>query len=253
MSNPLASVREKIFRAEEHLAPIKTSIEACLDKCHVISERDPDVTTFRFTLNLPTPDLRLSIMIGECLHNLRSALDHIVWQLVLVNTQTPIKENMFPVCETVDGFNRQASRQRLHGISVAAQTLIEGLQPYAAGYPVHLHPLWVVNQLNNIDKHRALVLAAVYGSNATISATHEPTGLVFGEISGIETLRDGAIITIRCADINLAKEMNMQIKTQLSVVFEETPVNGFEVNSIMCGVVKFIKDRVIPTFEPLLG
>src|SRR5260370_1702342 len=113
MGHPLDGVRAKIIRAEEHLAPIKTIIESGLDKGHVISERDPDVTTCRFTLKLPAPDLQLSIMIGECVHNLRSALDHIVWQLVLVNNQTPIKENMFPVCQTVHGFNRQVSRQRL--------------------------------------------------------------------------------------------------------------------------------------------
>ena len=81
MNHPLdRKSAAKIIRAEEHLTTIRSEIKSCLDQGNISSERDPQIDgLFHFVVICPDPDLKLSIVIGECLHNLRSALDHIVW------------------------------------------------------------------------------------------------------------------------------------------------------------------------------
>jgi hypothetical protein len=252
MNHPLDGVRQKLIRAEEHLTTIKTGIEACLENCSILSERDLDIDRrFHFTFSLPAPDLTLSVIVGECLHNLRSALDHIVWQLVLANKQTPIKENQFPICETPFGFKSQISRNRLRGVSVNAETLIENLQPYNTGKPdPQFHPLWVLNQLMNIDKHRMLTLASVRGAHLGADIMN-PEGQIIANVPTPDILRDGAHIVIAApANIIEPEKVSVQFKTQLYVTFEDAPVTDLEMNSIMSGLVKFLKEYIVPRFEP---
>jgi hypothetical protein len=255
--HPLDGVRQKLVRAEEHLAPIKAEIETCLENCSVLSERDPDVNSrFHFTLSFPAPSLRLGVIIGECLYDLRSALDHIVWQLVLRNGVTPNHENMFPICLTPDGFARSVKKNRLRGVSVPAHALIESLQPYKTpATDTHLHPLWVLNQLMNIDKHRALTLAAIRSGKNDVSFIGEDGRIIedgdrFITSKIPEILRDGTHVVIDAPDIPEPEKVSVQFKTQLFVAFEDAPVTDLEVNTIMNGVFKFVKNRLVPSFEP---
>lgn len=251
MNHPLDGVRQKTIRAEEHLATMRTDIERCLEKCSVIGKRDPDKNSlFHFVADFPAPDLSLSVIIGECLHDLRSALDHIVWQLVLRNNGSPVKENMFPICNTAAGFSGQLKRNRLHGVSVQAKAIIESLQPYQFGQQsADLHPLWVLNQLMNIDKHRTLALAAIHAADPGVDIINT-SGKVVATVTTATIVRDGADILIETTNISEPDKVNVQIKTQLFVAFEDAPVRDIEVNVIMAGVLKFIKNRVVPRFEP---
>src|SRR6266545_1165396 len=252
MNHPLDGVRQKLIRAEEHLTPIKTGLEACLEKCSMISQRHIDAGNhqFRFTVGFPKPDLALSVIIGECLHNLRSALDHIVWQLVLANNQTPVKENMFPVCDTPAGFARHVQKNRLRGVSVQAQAVIEGLQPYQGGQlNAHLHPLWVLNQLTNIDKHRTLALTTIRGDNQNIVVI-DGDGQIIGSAVPPKVLRDSTEIIIDASSVSDVEKVIVEFKTKLTVAFNDAPVTDREVNSIMHGLCKFMKNSVVPAFEP---
>jgi hypothetical protein len=252
INHPLDGIRQKLIRAEEHLTTIRADIERCLEKCSVLSERDADVNSrFHFTFSFPAPDLRLSVITGECLHDLRSALDHIVWQLVLINGKTPTKDNMFPVCLTPARFISQVKKDRLCGISFKAKTAIERLQPYYAGKPdPQFHPLWVLNQLMNIDKHRTLALATIRAAHLGADIMNSD-GQVIANVPTPDVLRDGAHIIVDApGNVSEPDKVSVQFKTQLYVAFEDAPVTDLEMNSIMPGVCKFMKDSVIPSFEP---
>src|SRR5437667_11229671 len=45
---------------------------------------------------------------------------------------------------------------RIRGIDPKAQAIIEGLQPYQTGAAWRRHPLWLLTELSNLDKHRLL-------------------------------------------------------------------------------------------------
>jgi hypothetical protein len=91
---------------------------------------------------------------GDAIHNLRSALDLLVWQLVLINSAVPGKQNAFPIYDTLLDFNSGYARQ-LCGVATSAVGTIRSLNPYEGGN----RTLWLLHQLDIIDKHRVLVPA----------------------------------------------------------------------------------------------
>jgi hypothetical protein len=47
------------------------------------------------------------VQVGEIVHNLRSALDHSIWELVILTTGRPPAlptKNQFPIFKSKDGF-----------------------------------------------------------------------------------------------------------------------------------------------------
>src|SRR6266511_2429033 len=46
-----------------------------------------EITLYATSLMGPFPTIEWGVRIGDCLHNLRSALDHVVWQLALLHLQ----------------------------------------------------------------------------------------------------------------------------------------------------------------------
>lgn len=93
------------------------------------------------------------LVIGDVLHNYRSALDAAAWKLVTLGTTpkpTDPKQVMFPIYKTTRGFHANINR-RLPGVSTAALAVVERRQPYNGwDEPAKLQTL------SNDDKHRAI-------------------------------------------------------------------------------------------------
>ncbi|MEO6924137.1 MAG: hypothetical protein ABI142_09955 [Bryocella sp.] len=100
----------------------------------------------------PTP-ARISAMIGDAIHNLRSALDHVAYQLVWVSLgRQPTGHVYFPIADDREKYEVQRSRQ-LHGARPAAIAAVDAVTPYRGGNDL----LWQLHKLNNVDKHRVLL------------------------------------------------------------------------------------------------
>jgi hypothetical protein len=115
------------------------------------------------------PPHEIGLIVGDAIHNLRSALDHLTLQLALygaigANATLTAKEEIgiqFPIVLTEDEFKQQLRRGRLRHVRNDARAAIEGAQPYKT-LPLTpgLAPLAILNRLDNADKHRTLVLGA---------------------------------------------------------------------------------------------
>jgi len=123
--------------------------------------------------DVPPPE-RLQLLAGEVLHQARSALDHLVFAMSLVNSSwkdvdVEDARTEFPIFMDASAFHKVHAKGKNKGkpvvgsgiykvrlVEPAAQAIIKGLQPYQAGNPLHL--LWILSQLENIDKHRRLSL-----------------------------------------------------------------------------------------------
>jgi hypothetical protein len=98
-------------------------------------------------------------VLGDALHNLRSSLDHLVYQLSLLTTKNP-KGTEFPIYITKASNSRdcfeQKGREKIRHVPKEAQELIEAAQPYNARHPDQPshHYLWLLHELNRLDKHR---------------------------------------------------------------------------------------------------
>jgi hypothetical protein len=109
----------------------------------------------RFQIREPPP-LRWGVMLGECVHNLRSALDHLICQLTLLDGGTINRRTQFPiVVESEERFEAVADKQ-IPGLSRMHRAMVKRAQPYRAGDRAWKHPLAVLAGLSNADKHRLI-------------------------------------------------------------------------------------------------
>jgi len=166
MSGRLYGARLKIKRAQAHLYKAECLIETFAGQAFksVTKEHDSETGEGFFVLHeLRRPDLEISLSIGDVLNNLRSALDHLAFQLVkrpvTPSAETPSDDHQiaFPICDDPNKF--EAAKWRIRGAHPAAQTLIEQLQPYPGRTsPFTFQPsnLALLRKLNDWDKHRLL-------------------------------------------------------------------------------------------------
>ena len=110
MAHPLDGVRLKLTRAEKHLDEIR-GILSLFDKgeCSFIPKENPNTgESFLFNRVTPQPDLALSGVIGDYLFCLRSALDHLVTQLIIVNGGRVNTSSMFPITSSPEVFKKES-------------------------------------------------------------------------------------------------------------------------------------------------
>lgn len=167
MVEQLEAIFDRLARAEEHLEAIKGELLAYYnsDPCTMSGKYKPDPhggpgTGEWWKVKVEPMGVRLNTLIGEFLHDLRSALDHLAWQLVLHSGGKPTDKTTFPILKDVPPTNKKGQQTLPNvagGVFQSARALIDSSQPYQLG-PRHTeHPLWILHQLWNIDKHRHVI------------------------------------------------------------------------------------------------
>ena len=135
---------------------------------------------------------------GDCLHNLRAALDHLAWELVIEAGNTPRTARpatQFPILTKRREKNGEVLPAVIHpGVSKAAEALVERLQPYNAGGDPTQHPLAVLNQLENIDKHRRITFAIAFGSMGSAYLKMKDGSAMLGGQVDVGPFDDGDIV-----------------------------------------------------------
>lgn len=159
----LSGVDAKLRRAETHTADLKEAIQRTFDPKLTTFTCDYDPKAGKHVIRVhgvPAIDPDWALIIGEILFNLRSALDHLAWQLVLFDGKKPFDKTQFPIRESS---NNQTVQLRPAIANTEVLQALEELQPYAGTQGAHGYrrdPLWRLNKLCNIDKHRLLLVVA---------------------------------------------------------------------------------------------
>ena len=173
----LEAVDAKIERARSELRLLKADIAAfCEERARlIVREEDGEQERWVYRGDSPEAPVQWSIRAGEFAYNLRSALDHLVWQLVEANGKSPGRRNEFPIHDCNNSHNRRTLNSSLDGISCAAQHYIKSVQPFTISEREYYSDsdrvakgLVMLHKLCNIDKHRHLMVASVRWSG------HEP-------------------------------------------------------------------------------
>lgn len=182
----MLGVEAKIDRAVEQLQTLHREVLALRNDPHawaINQASNADRTEHVIRVNPrwdPRRPGRWGAIVGEIVHDLRSALDHIAWELVLANGETPDDFTSFPIYKTEpeQGFvaattwDKRPAKERhgpLVGVNTSALTQIEGCQPYHGGNNALLG---VLNELWNIDKHRHLLPMLVVSAMPQIETTN---------------------------------------------------------------------------------
>ena len=114
------------------------------------------------------PADEIALTAGDALHNLRSALDLMFYQVVMERGAVPSRWNTFPVRDTrealIDHWLNSALKQGQVTPELGA-FVVDTIQPYATGN----HSLWALHQMNISDKHEFFVPALKFVAIVNIS------------------------------------------------------------------------------------
>jgi hypothetical protein len=223
----LSDVRLKLDWAAKHIETFRQTIES-------FQERNPPPFGFRaeehpqtdgsvehelYAIVREQPPRELALIIGDVVHNVRSALDHLVYALSSRkaqrsgNTQFPIftdecrfKVKGVPMIESIKGPER---------------TLIENVQPFAASDQPKNDPLAILNRLSNLDKHRLPVttIAAMETRSTWISSDNADCQLTFVDAGAVE--HDQKIVAFTAKPHDQLKPMNVVPQADLRVQISE--------------------------------
>jgi hypothetical protein len=243
-------MRLKLIRAKEHLDDLKRELLAFDERkpYEGVAEISEDETEWWLRAVVrEQPNPYWSTVIGDAVHNMRSALDYLACELVIKNGGTVTDWTQFPIYDRKHKFVKGSPR-RVAGMSSKAATLIETLQPYYRPVPSE-HPLAVLAYLSNGDKHRALQIAHWTTDNLrqqveAFGGTPVRSELVEAHRGPIE---DGAMIA-RFKFIPPPSESNkVQVNAQLTtyVLIE----NRWRARRLE-GILNFIQSDVVKRLEP---
>ena len=206
--------------------------------------------------DVPELPIDYSIRVGEIAYNLRSALDHLAWQLVVDNGGTPSFQTGFPIVLEEDQY-RGAAKQKLKGMNLHHIEMIQRFQPFQDHGEVGSH-LLMLNSICNIDKHRRLNVVALHSSStAHLEEGIDPelTGGTTGGLDLLDILRGTAqedkvrieVITDICF---MDKELEAVSKGYGSAI-ERAGINRPPVALALSGcltAVSFVVDRFTSGF-----
>jgi hypothetical protein len=100
VAGDLIGVDLKIARAKRKLANLDKTIKRTFapDRYRIVGKFDPESAKLVYRVyDLPPVDPEWALELGEVLYQLRSALDHLTWQLVNLDGGTPNEQTQFPV------------------------------------------------------------------------------------------------------------------------------------------------------------
>ena len=179
----------RIERAESQIRVLSTDIDDfCSEiKQTIVHEVDRNTGEQRWTYRGLAPDIPIewAIRSGEILYNLRSALDHLVWQLVLANEEEPTPTTQFPILNEEKDWANRRTKRNLKGVAGKHKKIIRFLQPFNPFLqlpvngeirPFNAQVFWTLRELCNVDKHRHLnlSLAWAYGIERIAFGVNHP-------------------------------------------------------------------------------
>jgi hypothetical protein len=201
------------------------------------------------------PD-EVSSIAGEVIQNLRSALDHLAYQLFLrgggIGTG---KQIYFPIGGSKTSYENKKSSQT-HGMTQQAVAAIDALRPYKGGNDV----LWQLHELNNVDKHR-LILTVGSALRSTDLGDYfqqcAPPGSLLSKVEGLSWFVKGKdsdyplkVGTVVFTDQTTTEIKKLKMRFEL-VLYEAGVIEGVSLWETMKAMVSEV-EKLITDFQPLL-
>jgi hypothetical protein len=149
-------IRLKVERAKKHVQELHAIHGRFVqtNPVRVGPYRQPDRRLAYAVCEIDPIPIEMSLVTGDILHNLRCALDHLARQLVMIGPRPdPNTEFNFPIHNKVGDHKAclKAIKKQVRSDAIDAFAAIEA---YRGGKG---HDIWILNRLNNVDKHRVIV------------------------------------------------------------------------------------------------
>jgi hypothetical protein len=139
MAHPLDGCCAKLNRAQETIETLDGEIKAFVkndpNRFEIFADFQKAFEDVFKVRGDPDPPLRFAVIAGEVVHHLRSALDHLLYALIVNNGFSPTKNAQFPICDNKEFLEKACKRGRIQGTNIQAKLLIESAQPYPHSTP----------------------------------------------------------------------------------------------------------------------
>lgn len=223
------------------------------------------------------PDPMIAAMLGDFVHNLRSALDHIIVASVPRQRQKsagfPIlfediwatdKDGNFVVNDTE---RRENIETTIKGLHPKARALVIGLQPYHRGPDTYRNILGIISPLENADKHRQLITVGggVQNLIGTFTVRNSPAGartdfilghtfaqddtIVGWEAPANRTAPDGTIL--KPSEVGLEFTGTAKILVKITRLGGNEPPSNFALRRTMLDAIGEVR-RILRLMEPVV-
>jgi hypothetical protein len=193
MDGVLIGALNKLQRADQHVKEFEASLDVFLRQNPQRLAIDPKTATLKELkfVRDPVPPALICV-VGDALHNMRSALDHIAYAVAKRNNvlEKFLERVNFTTRERQTDFNDALKERKVACIGGAWELFLRRIEPYRGGKGENLH---VISALDNIDKHRDLIVLETLGDTAIWDEANSQwvpvqTGLSFKD--GIELQLD---------------------------------------------------------------
>lgn len=170
-----------------------------------------------------------------------------------------LRDSEFPVIgdlnertgSTGDGEHRfnSAAGSKLKGIDPKARAAIKALQPYHRGAAFASDELWLVHDLDRVDKHRRLsvVATAIQASEVSLGGTGYFPYLWIGGGSVEDGTKVAEWADPTGAAPNMKVSMTREIALREAIAGTEPPVVPF-----LQRILNHLRANVVPVLEPFL-
>jgi hypothetical protein len=155
-SRKFVGPRLKLQRAKHHIADYITRAEdfyrKAKTKFFIQDNRRTGVRALCIDVDETVPE-DFPLIIGDAIHNLRSALDHLTWDVVSPHGPPRPGDVQFPFCRQADAFEGALSHRQIHLTGEKTIEKFRSLKPYPGGDDV----LYALHQLDIADKHQLVL------------------------------------------------------------------------------------------------
>jgi hypothetical protein len=267
MSEGLEPVLQRIKRAKEKRVDLDRAVVAFADTKPYIVGIDEDLDTGNtvfYLRNVEDVPACVSNLLGDFVHLARTALDHLAYQLLLIENPSPAEEEVsrieFPFYDPAKKSESNAFRP----IKSLRPEFIEAIRRTKA-YKGGNAPLWTLHRLDIIDKHRRIVsTSCVHNRMHTGEAVRhllarsghvDMAGRINRRFSE-RTPRTGAIAKV--GDILLVRQsVDREVREKLKFTFD-VAINepGVVEGESLLGTVESLCDVVenlVSDFAPFFG
>jgi hypothetical protein len=237
----------KLAWAKNHLELLYREIAQFAENPYAVMRED-DLEHGCHILRLQLFDVprRISLIAGDAVYNMRASLDQLAWSLarpggIPKRVAFPIIDGPALTKERLDSFKRS-----LAGVPSEAICEIDFLQPYHRGAHYKTHPLWRLDELCNLDKHRRI---PANGSIAVLNFPNLAPGDPASTMMAVTTTDEGFVVRIPIA----LKNKLDGYKTQAFEVMFGGDASGISEHFRgLIQIYKFIAEDVLPLFARFL-
>lgn len=262
-----AGYSQKLRWAADHIDALDESIQGCIDGGGYTLIDKPDPKTDHHVLyaqikQLPTTTWAL--LAGDVVHNLRCALDHMVYAALDKHCGGVPDENIERADFPIMGMHNMKGGLRTNADADFASTVkrnlggdlpdqfeetLRELQPYKRGGQYASHELWLIHDLDRVDKHRHLHVVT-----ATANLTHMSMGgtghFPYFWFGGGEVEHDDKVC--EWADpTGPAPNLQATIAKQIVLGKPETGA-GRDLVSLLEALRTYVETDVVPALRPFL-